>query len=134
MGSMKSALALIAALIPIAFCGALIYYFFGVGGASVKGVAMVGLGPTVLGLGAIGLMFMVPVIVRLMRLAARPAPGTRPGLAANVPEEEAFDADAALARYMARKAAAGDESQAVVTEPDDAAPAPARPVFGRKAV
>jgi hypothetical protein len=134
MGSMKGAGALIAALVPIVYCGAMIYYFFGVGG-SVQGVTAIGLGPTVLGLGAIGLLFCVPLLVRLLKLGATPPPkpGARPRFAKNMPvEEETFDADAALARYLARKAEAGDEPQAVVAETDHASPTPGRPAFGRK--
>ena len=131
MGSMKGAGALIAALVPIVYCGAMIYYFFGVGG-SVQGVAAIGLGPTVFGLGAIGLLFCAPLLFRLLKLGATPPPkpGAGPRFAANLPEEE-FDADAALARYLARKAEAGEEPQAIV-EPDSAPAAAVRPVFGRK--
>ena len=134
MGSMKGAVALIAVLVPIVYCGAMVYYFFGVGG-SMQGVAAIGLGPTVLGLGAIGLLFCVPLLIRILKLdATTPSkPGARPRFAANMPvEEEAFDADAALARYLARKAEAGDEPQAVVAETGHAQSASARPAFGRK--
>ncbi len=137
MGSMKSAGALIAALVPIVYCGAMIYYFFGVGG-SVQGVAAIGLGPTVLGLGAIGLLFCVPLLIRIVKLAGTPPPksGARPRFGANVPvEEEAFDADAALARYLARKAEAGEEPHAaVLADPDGAPSAPVRATFGRKVI
>jgi hypothetical protein len=132
MGSMKSAGALIAALVPIAYCGAMLFYFFNVGGGSVQGVAAIGLGPTVLGIGALGLLFMVPLIIKLIRLTTvPPASGPKPRLAAHTPvEEEAFDADAALARYLARKAVIGDDPQVGTIEPDNA-PA-VRPAFGRK--
>ncbi|MEO5492952.1 MAG: hypothetical protein ABIR08_02875 [Sphingomonas sp.] len=134
MGSMKGAGALIAALVPIAYCGAMIYYFAGVGG-SVQGVAAIGLGPTVLGLGAIGLLFCVPLLLRILKLVGTPPPkpGAQPRLAVNVPEEEAFDADAALARYLARKAEAGEESQTVAAgEPISVPSTGVRPTFGRK--
>ena len=72
MGSMKGAGALIAALVPIAFCGAMIFYFFNVGGGSVSGVTALGLGPTMLGVGAIGLLFVVPLFARLIRVATTP--------------------------------------------------------------
>lgn len=134
MGSMKGTGALIAALVPIAYCGAMVYYFFGVGGGSVQGVTAMGLGPTVLGLGALGLLFMVPLIVKMIRLTtATPATGAKPRFADIPVEEEAFDADAALARYLARKAEAREGFQPVadVTTDIDASPA-IRPTFGRK--
>ena len=100
-----------------------------------QGLTSMGVGPTMLGLGALGLLFMAPMIVKLIRLTTTTPPkqGTRSRFA-NVPvEEEAFDADAALARYLARKAEAGEEFQAVVpAEPGEAPANHARPVFGRK--
>jgi len=129
MGSMKSAGTLIAALVPIAYCGAMVYYFFHVGGGSVQGIAAMGLGPTVLGLGAIGLLFMLPLVIRLVRLTAAPPSGHRTGVAVTLPEEEAFDADAALARYLARKAEAGDDAPMPMA---DAGTPAVRPTFGRK--
>jgi len=130
MGSLKNAWMLIAALVPVAYCGGMIYYFSGVGGSPLQGDTAKGLGPTVLGLGALGLLFMVPVIVRLMRLAAPAAPGAR-APAGEV--EEAFDADAALARYLARKAEGGSDTGSAFAESDDTSSTEARPVFGRKA-
>ncbi|MBS0478255.1 MAG: hypothetical protein JSR79_03030 [Proteobacteria bacterium] len=135
MGSMKGAGALIAALVPIAYCGAMVHYFFSVGGGSLQGVNAMGLGPTVLGLGALGLLFLVPLLVRLIRLGTPPRPGAvRRASHANMPvEKEAFDAEAALARYMARKAKAGEEvPAAAMVVPDSPAATPARPTFGRK--
>lgn len=133
MGSMKGAGALIAALVPIAYCGAMVYYFFSVGGGSVQGVTAMGLGPTVLGLGALGLLFVIPLFVRLIRLTATtpPAKAAKPRFA-DIPEEEAFDADAALARYLARKAEGAEEFEPVAAAEPDAPASSARPTFGRK--
>lgn len=90
----------------------------------IEGIAAIGLGPTLLGLGAVALLGSVPWIVKLVLRS------NTPSASGVVAEEEAFDADAALARYMARKAAAGDEPVVALDE-DDEAPA-ARPSFGRK--
>ena len=49
---------------------------------------------------------------------------------AAAPQAERFDADAAFARYMARRETAGGTSSAA----SDPAPAPAKRVFGRKQV
>ncbi len=60
----------------------------------------------------------------IVRAGAKPR-GPKPGKASE-PEEPAFDADAALQRYLASK---GDAPPAAEPEPGAAAP---RPVFGRK--
>ena len=99
---------------------------------SLKGMAAMGLGPTLLGLGALGLLFMVPLIARLVRLAmTSSSPDARGGFVASEPvEEETFDADAALARYLARKAEGGEDAPSVADPAST--PDAARPVFGRK--
>jgi len=124
MRSVKMVFGIVGALVPIAYCGGLVWYFMR--GNTLEGPVGQGLGPTVLGLGAIGLLFCIPLVFKLLKLAAPPKP--EPG--ARVADEEpasSFDADAALARYLARKAAAGGEI------PPMPAPAP-RGGFGRKAV
>ena len=94
---------------------------------AVEGVAATGLWPTLLGLGAVALLGAVPWIVRLVLRPGTPAVGGAPV------EEEAFDADAALARYLARKAEAGEEvPTCTATEPESPASASVRPPFGRK--
>lgn len=103
MRSFKSVVGLLAALLPLGYCGYLLLYFRGVSGDI--GPVQSGLGPTMLGLGAVGLLFAVPLVLKLVRLLATPSAGSRePRL-----EESTFDADAALARYLARKAEGGVE-------------------------
>lgn len=125
---------LILSLLPLLYIGGLLYYFTGVSGWS-DGPMAGGLGPTVLGLAAVGLIFCIPLVFRLFKLVITPR-----GLAAvreDVAEEAGsdFDADAALARYLARKAAAGEPMPeapaafAPAASPQGEAP---RPVFGRK--
>lgn len=125
MASVKSVVGVVAALVPVGYCGGLLYYFMR--GNTLEGPVGQGLGPTVLGLGAVGLLFCIPLVFKLLKLAAprKPEPGARA-----VDEELAssFDADAALARYMARKAAQGDG------EPPRFEPPVARGSFGRKTV
>lgn len=126
MRSVKMVFGIVGALVPIGYCGGLLYYFMS--NNTLEGPVGQGLGPTVLGLGAVGLLFCVPLVFKLLKLAApaKPEPGARVVL------EDApsgFDADAALARYLARKAAAGGEIPAA------AAPVvPPRAGFGRKPV
>ncbi len=92
-----------------------------------------GLGPTVLGLLIVGGLFCIPVLFRLYQLVVPRAPKRAVAVAPDVeaPGSE-FDADAAIARYLARKAETGPEPQAVAeVAPIRAAP---RPAFGRKLV
>jgi hypothetical protein len=132
MTSVKSVVGVIGALLPVAYCGGLLYYF--TQNNTLEGPVGQGLGPTVLGLGAIGLLFCAPVIFKLLKLfaPAKPEPG-KVRDAVDEDEGSGFDADAALARYMARKAAAGGEIPAAAAPVSFDAPAP-RPSFGRKTV
>ena len=122
MRSVKMVVGVVGALVPVVYCGGLVWYFMR--GNDLSGPVGTGLGPTVLGLGVVGLLFCIPLVFKLLKLAApaKPEPGAR---AADDEPVSSFDADAALARYMARKAAAGGEIPS--------APAP-RGGFGRKPV
>jgi len=53
---LKSEFGVIGALVPILYCGSLLYYFLDFSG-SVQEAETDGLGPTLLGLGAVGLLF-----------------------------------------------------------------------------
>lgn len=122
------ALKLILSLLPLVYIGWLIFHFTSFDGWS-DGLLAGGLGPTVLGLGAIGLLLCAPVLYRLLKFAITPR-GPAASKQAEVPEESDFDADAALARYMARKAA----GQGVEVPPEAPAEQAPRPVFGRKII
>jgi hypothetical protein len=94
----------IAAIVPVFYCGGLIIYFIHQNG-SVDGAISMGLGPTLLGLAIVGLLFSIPLIVVIFRLFR----GTRPcgsdghgGSSGPHDGENAFDADAVVARYLAR--------------------------------
>jgi hypothetical protein len=131
MQSWKTTIGLIFALLPIAYIGGLLYYFFNISGGSVENVAAIGLGPTVLGLGAIGLLLFVPLFLKLGKLFAGPRSPSG-GKAVPEVEESSFDADAVFARYMAKRAAEG-HAPPVPLDEQPAAAAP-RPSFGRKVV
>jgi len=131
MRPVKSVFGVIGMLLPVFYCGGLVYYFSGFRGAT-EGSLAEGLGPTVLGLSAIGLLFCIPIgwkLVKMLTGSRAPVPD-RPG---GEDEEAAsgFDADAALARYMARKAAG---AEGAVASPAAWTPEPvvSRPSFGRK--
>ena len=132
MRSMKTVIGILGALVPVVYCGWLLTYFLNVGGTA-DGVVGIGLGPTVLGLGAIGLLLCIPLLFKIMKAVtgsgrkAEKGSGAEAQTAASDSEPEpSFDADAALARYMAKKASGLVEAPPV--EPG------VRPAFGRKGI
>ncbi|MEA3031364.1 MAG: hypothetical protein QOG13_2689 [Sphingomonadales bacterium] len=107
MRTIKSVFGLVAAAVPILYCAGLLLYFNRVRTAS-GGLLDSALGPTMLGLGVIGLLFLIPFVLRLRRLVAPPAApgsGSSGRRAKEAPQDERsdFDADAALARYLAQR-------------------------------
>lgn len=118
------------ALLPIVYIGYMLRHFIGVGGGSAEGIVGIGLGPTVLGLAIIGLLFALPLIIKLIRNASGVNRVQSAGL--DIGDEmptEGFDADAALARYMSKRAEAPALADDLSTDPGTP-----RPPFGRKAV
>lgn len=113
MKSTKTTLGLVFALVPILYCGGLLYYFVGVPGRMQSSLGLppgatdgisTQLGPTVIGLGAFGVLFAFLFILKVMRTASGKPPRS-PAAKVESDEGEPFDADAALARYLAKKAA-----------------------------
>lgn len=130
MRTTKSFFGLVMALVPVLWFGGLALYFNHVrnlGGGLFDGA----LGPTIVGLGALGLLFLVLFLWRLRRTAAPPAPpksGLGPMDAALEETKSDFDPDAAIARYLARRSAGGPGAGST-SEGDG----PVRPgSFGRK--
>jgi hypothetical protein len=117
-------------IVPVLYCGGLLVYFIHVGG-SVDGAISIGLGPTLLGLSAVGLLFSIPLIVAIFRISrgTRPPGSDRRGW----PHDggDGFDADAVIARYLAdgpTQAAASPPAPS----PSSAGDAAKRTVFGRR--
>ena len=135
MRELKSGFGVIGTLVPVLYWGGLFYYFFDVSG-SWHDAQENGLGPTLLGLGAVGLLFCIPLMVKLVRifLAARtPGSGGHRGPNASTHDGEAeFDADAVLARYMARRSAEAAPDSAVAPPAHEGGGPARRPGFGRK--
>jgi hypothetical protein len=104
MRTARSWFGLVGALLPVLFCGGLLLYLSNVRNAF-GGWLDGALGPTMLGLAATGLIFLVLFALKLRRLSAPPPPKTG-GLDALDEPKSDFDPDAALARYMARRNAA----------------------------
>lgn len=125
----KPVFGVIRLLLPALYFGGLFVYFFRVGG-SVQGVIDIGLGPTVLGLGIVGLLFCIPLLVALIRIFARPRPRGPDGRSGG-PDAggSGFDADAVVARYLAQQSAQA-------ASPDPSPPSPTRSAaskgFGRR--
>lgn len=123
-------------MLPLLYFGGLIYYFSGVGGGTLQGIIDIGLGPTVIGLAAFGLLFAIKPLYLLFRfiIGLTTGVGTTQAIvtagreAGENPGADAFDADAAMARYLANRSA-GDAGPMVDTAP---AATPQRPAFGRK--
>lgn len=122
MQPLKSVFGLVGALLPVAYCGGLVWFFQGQTGG-VEFITSAGLGPTVIGLGALGVLFCIPLILKLTKIVTAPAKPVKVTGIPDAPESE-FDADAALARYLARKAAG--EIEVPVAAPVQ------RASFGRK--
>jgi hypothetical protein len=120
--------------LPILLIGGALLYLNNVRNAF-GGLLDAHMGPTMIGLAVIGLVCVVTFLLKLRKLSTPPAPPQdRAGDRVDAALAEAksdFDADAAFARYMARREAGG-------TAPPPASSgfgnAPSRPAggFGRK--
>lgn len=106
MRTVRNIFGLVGAAIPVVYCGGLLIYFANVQGFTGMPVGDA-LNPTMLGLGVVGLLFLVPLVLKILRLVreagAPPSGGT--GRADVLPQNEqsAFDPDAAIARYLANR-------------------------------
>ena len=133
MGRLKSVFIVIGALAPIIYCGSLLHYFVDLSG-SVQEARVDGLGPTLMGLGIVGLLFCVSLLIKLVRIFARPRPpGSGGSLNASTDDDESgFDADAAIARYMAQRSTETAANALAVPARPSGGGAARRPGFGRK--
>ena len=101
----KTAVGLIRALFPVIYFSGLLFYFLDVSGGSIDQAWAIGLGPTILGLGVVGLLFCIPLGIKIVRILNGPrAPGSGGGPGRSAPDDDdGFDADAVVARYMAQR-------------------------------
>lgn len=130
--TVKSLFGVFGALLPVLYCGGLVLYFSDVGG-SPEGIAQVGLGPTVIGLGAVGALFCIPLMLKLVKVFMGPKTSGSGGSNARRAQapESSFDADAVISRYLAQNPneATRDAPQA---GPRQAAAPAQRSGFGRR--
>jgi len=132
----KSVFGVTRALLPVLYFGGLAVYFMRVSGGSMEGIQLLGLGPTIVGLVAVGFLFCIPLILRVGKLFNRPPGGGRPPK--DDDDDSGFDPDAAIARYMASKRT--EESSPPISRPVPRPPSnggfqsgPAKPAgFGRR--
>lgn len=108
MKTAKSWFSLVMALLPVLFFGGFFLYFSGVNNAF-YGLLDSGLGPTRMGLGALTILFALLFLWKLYRFSsARPPAPKAGGPETDLAEAKSdFDADAAMARYLARRGAGG---------------------------
>jgi len=125
---LKSILGVIGALVPILYFGGLLYYFVDSMG-SVEDAQMNGLGPTLLGLAVVGLLFFIPLSVKLVRLftgsSSRATARRADANGSKRDDEGEFDADAVLVRYMAKRST--DGASDAVSPPGEQTPRPIWP-------
>ena len=107
MRTLISVFGLVRVLVPVLYCGGLLFYFFHVSGGSIEQAEEIGLGPTILGLAVVGFLFCIPLIIKVGRMLSGPrSPGSGGGPnGPTIDDDDGFDADAAVARYMAQRSA-----------------------------
>jgi hypothetical protein len=131
----KSVFGVIAAIGPVIYCAGLVYYFYDQAGSMQQANDM-GLSPVLIGMGVVGLLFCIPLLYRIIRLiTGRRTSGSdgQDGPSASPPDDKGgFDADAVIARYMARQPAPAVPSPSAAPSRRDGGSPARRPGFGRK--
>lgn len=134
MKTAKSWFSLVMALLPVLFFGGFFLYFSGVNNAF-YGMLDGALGPTRMGLGALTILFALLFLWKLRRFSAPPPVAPKGGdLEAALAETKSdFDADAAMARYLARRGPGADGAAGPARGfGGDVPPRPPAGSFGRK--
>lgn len=135
MNSVGGIVKWVVGLLPIAYVAWVLRHFADVGGGDAQGIADIGLGPTVIGLSVVGLLFALPLAIKLIRALSgtNKVPGAK--MADPSVETQGFDADAAFANYMRGRDAAPPAPVAPDFAVDEPRPFTPRPGgFGRKVV
>ena len=131
MRALRPVFGVIRAVVPVVYCGGLLYYFYNQAG-SIEQAKEMGLGPALLDLTVIGLLLCIPLIVKLVFIFIAWRTPRRRG-DANTPDGgHGFDADAAVARYMARQSAEAAPGSRPAPPAHQSGGSASRPTFGRK--
>ena len=132
---LKSVFGVLRVLFPVLYFGGLFFYFLDYAG-SVQEAEAIGLGPYLVGLGAVGLLLCIPLIVKIVSLLAGPrSPGSGGRGGTDAPpgdDEGGFDADAVVARYLSQRSLEAAQNTPVVAPAKSGAAPARRPGFGRK--
>ena len=99
MQGSKSAFDMFRMFMPVIYCGGLLAYFLWLSGGSLEILKLLNLGPFLLGLGVIGLAFCIPLALKLKQLFR----GPRTPVSGGGSDDEGFDPDAVVARYLAQR-------------------------------
>lgn len=127
MRSLKSSFGIAGALLPVVYCAGLIYYFLDFSG-SVQEAETIGSLPTLLGLGVVGLLFSIPLFLKIVRMLPRPS--SPKANTDGSDDGDHVDADAAIARYKAQRSTQTPITPAPKPAPKN--PGPKKPTFDRR--
>lgn len=132
MQTLKPVFGVIGALVPVIYCSYLLYYFLDLSG-SVQEAQDIGLGPTMLGLSIVGLLFCIPLILKIAKLFKGPhSPGSDGRGGPDAPDEGGFDVDAAIARYKAQQSAEAARPSPAASPKHENRGSAERQSFGRR--
>ena len=135
MHTFKSVFGVLRAIVPVVYCGGLVYFFYDQAG-SLQQAEDMGLGPTLLGLSVVGVLLCIPLMISIVRLVAGRRPPSSDGRdGPDSPnggdDDSGFDADAVVARYMAQRSAEAAAGPSIAPPRSGGQP-PKRTGFGRK--
>lgn len=134
MQPLKRVFRLFSTLFAVLYCGYLVHYFLHICG-SFEEAKREGLGPTIVGLSIVGAIFLFVFLVQLVLIFVAwrsPRTAERTFRHNDDDDDNGFDADAVIARYMARQAAEAATNPSSVPPRNEGGGPPKRPGFGRK--
>ena len=136
MQPLKRVFGLFGTLFSVLYCGYLVHYFLHISG-SWQEAQNSGLGPTIVGLSIVGAIFLFVFIVQIILTfvawrSGRSGGGYRTTRHNDDDDDDGFDADAVIARYMARESAEAATNAPSVPPRNGGGSPPKRPGFGRK--
>ena len=131
---LKAVVGLVLNLVAVVYCFGLDYYFIHSCG-SLKDAEDAGLGPTVWGLAIVGLLFCVPLLVKIVLIFIELRKPKSGGVGAGGPSpggDDKFDADAVVAHYVAQQQLKTVSNSPGATPTVRRGGSARRPSFGRR--